>query len=209
MKTLKVLLILTSLLIAVAALVPCPYVYNDIPVQPLVLSGLAVVQVILALLLRAPAAKVESVEKEVPSVAAPVVAEREDKTEAELVHLLGLLQEKGRFVDFVMDDITPYGDAQIAAAARVVHQGCQKFVKDNFAIEPVTDAAEGSSLTLEPGYKAGDFRLLGNVGAEPPHTGTLLHRGWRVTEVSMSRLTDAAVADGSLPVLAPAEVEVK
>ena len=36
---------------------------------------------------------------------------------AEIVHFLAMLQEKGRLVDFLMDDINAYGDAQVGAAA--------------------------------------------------------------------------------------------
>ena len=40
--------------------------------------------------------------------------------DAEIVHFLAMLQEKGRLVDFLMDDINAYSDAQVGAAARVV-----------------------------------------------------------------------------------------
>ena len=43
------------------------------------------------------------------------------RADAEIVHFLAMLQEKGRLVDFLMDDINAYNDAQVGAAARVVH----------------------------------------------------------------------------------------
>src|SRR5690349_12560463 len=49
-----------------------------------------------------------------------------NQAEAEIVAFFALLQEKGRFVDFLMDDVTAYDDAQVGAAARVVHQGCRE-----------------------------------------------------------------------------------
>src|SRR5206468_89714 len=58
-----------------------------------------------------------------PSAAPP--APTANQAEAEVVALFALLQEKGRFVDFLMDDVTAYDDAQVGAAARVVHQGCR------------------------------------------------------------------------------------
>jgi hypothetical protein len=47
---------------------------------------------------------------------APIVA---NQAEAEVVSFLATLQEKGRFVDFLMGDITIYSDAQVGEAARV------------------------------------------------------------------------------------------
>ena len=49
------------------------------------------------------------------------------RADAEIVHFLAMLQDKGRLVDFLMDDINPYSDAQVGAAARVVHAGCKGF----------------------------------------------------------------------------------
>jgi hypothetical protein len=43
----------------------------------------------------------------------------ENQAEAEVVAFVGLLQDKGRFVDFLMDDVALYNDAQVGAAARV------------------------------------------------------------------------------------------
>src|SRR6187200_3053170 len=40
--------------------------------------------------------------------------------------LLALLQRDGRLVDFLMEDLTPYADAQIGAAVRDVHRGCRE-----------------------------------------------------------------------------------
>ena len=48
-----------------------------------------------------------------------------NRADAEVVHFLSMLQEKGRLVDFLMDDINAYSDAQVGAAARVVHAGCK------------------------------------------------------------------------------------
>jgi len=134
------------------------------------------------------------------------VKAREGKT-ADVVGFLSMLQVKGRFLDFLMDDITKYADAQVGAAARVVHQGCQGVVRDYFDIAPVCeDGHEGASMTLDRGYDAGRFRLLGRVAGEPPFKGRLLHRGWRTTSVRLPELTgDAPSLHG---IIAPAEVEL-
>ncbi len=140
---------------------------------------------------------------------APVIVDRDDVVKAELVHLLALMQEKGRLIDFVMDDITPYTDAQVGAAARVVHQGVGSLLKGNFDITPVQPTPEGGPVTLQSGYPADEFRLVGKVAGQPPFKGTLLHKGWKATAVKLPRLVRAGDTVAKLPVLAPAEVELK
>ena len=54
-----------------------------------------------------------------------------------------MLQEKGRLVDFLMDDINAYSDAQVGAAARVVHAGCRGVLQDHFAIKSRPYGARG------------------------------------------------------------------
>ncbi|WP_234745964.1 DUF2760 domain-containing protein, partial [Burkholderia sp. WTPI3] len=57
-------------------------------------------------------------------VKAPAPERREASPQAAL-QLLGLLQRDARFIDFVEEDIAGYGDADIGAAARLVHDGCR------------------------------------------------------------------------------------
>src|SRR5262249_52467599 len=42
------------------------------------------------------------------------------------VQMLALLQREGRFVDFVLEDVAAYSDAQIGAAVRDIHAGCRR-----------------------------------------------------------------------------------
>jgi hypothetical protein len=118
--------------------------------------------------------------------------------------LLGLLQQQGRFVDFLQEDITSYSDQEIGAAARVVHQGCHKVLKDYVAIAPVRTEAEGSRVTLERGFDPSAVRPVGNVVGEPPFTGALVHRGWRADELRLPKVTNSR----DVNILAPAEVEL-
>lgn len=118
--------------------------------------------------------------------------------------LLGLLQKEGRFVDFLQEEITNYSDHEIGTAARVVHQGCQKVLKDYLSIAPVRSEAEGSRVTLERGFDPSAVRPIGNVVGEPPFTGALMHRGWRATEVRLPRVSGSR----DVSILAPAEVEL-
>jgi len=125
-------------------------------------------------------------------------------TDSAALQLLGLMQREARFVDFIQEDVAPYTDAEIGAAARVVHEGCRKVLREHFTLSPVCSEAEGSRITLQAGFDAAAVRLTGNVVGQPPFTGTLSHRGWLVTEVNLPQLTDIQAAK----VIAQAEVEL-
>lgn len=126
--------------------------------------------------------------------------------EAEVVAVLASLQNKGRLVDFLMDDISKYSDAQVGSAARVVHQGCKAAFSEMFTVEPVTTEAEGSKVSVP--VDAGEmYRLSGSVKDDGPHSGTLVHKGWKASKVNLPRVIKAE--DGALPPIAPAQVEVK
>ncbi|MDQ8193909.1 DUF2760 domain-containing protein [Coraliomargarita sp. SDUM461004] len=132
----------------------------------------------------------------------------EQNAEVQVAQLLGLLQEKGRFLDFVMDDIKSYPDAQIAAAARFVHQGCQTVMKHNFNIEPVATTAENQPITLEPTFDRNEYRLTGKVEGEPPYQGVLKHKGWKTTSVHLPKVLGERARASGTHLLVAAEVEV-
>ncbi|MDD2545498.1 MAG: DUF2760 domain-containing protein [Burkholderiaceae bacterium] len=120
------------------------------------------------------------------------------------LQVLGLLQRDARFIDFIEEDIASYGDADIGAAARVVHAGCRKVVREYFHLEPVLTEGEGSRITLAADFDAAAIRLTGQVLGQAPFVGTLSHRGWRATETRLPQM--AAAHDPSI--LAQAEVEL-
>ncbi len=134
---------------------------------------------------------------------APKPVIKEAGPEAAL-QLLGLLQRDARFVDFVEEDIAGYSDAEIGAAARLVHDGCRATLREHFTIRPVRDEAEGTRVTLNEGFDAGAIRLTGHVVGKPPFNGSISHRGWRVADVRLPKLTGSHDAS----VIAPAEVEL-
>jgi len=120
------------------------------------------------------------------------------------LQLLGLLQRDGRFIDFLEEQVTAYSDSEVGAAARVVHEGCRKALQQHLAIEPVRPEPEGTRVTLEQGFDASAVRPTGKVVGEPPFSGRLTHRGWRVITIKLPK-----VASGhDLSILAPAEVEL-
>lgn len=120
------------------------------------------------------------------------------------LQLLSLLQQNGRLIDFLQEDITAFSDQEVGAAARLVHQGCRQTLEEYLAVRPVREEAEGARLTLAAGFDASAVRLTGNVVGEAPFTGTLIHRGWQATRV---RLPQVAVGH-DLKILAAAEVEL-
>ncbi|HEY5703954.1 MAG TPA: DUF2760 domain-containing protein [Terrimicrobiaceae bacterium] len=142
-----------------------------------------------------------------PPVAAQPPPPPASQAEAEVVAFVGLLQEKGRLVDFLMEDVASYDDAQVGAAARVVHQGCRAILNEHFKIAPISEAEEGSRITLPSGYEADEYRLMGKISGEPPFTGTLLHKGWKTESVKLPRIIKTS--EKHLPSIAPAQVELK
>jgi hypothetical protein len=119
------------------------------------------------------------------------------------LQLLALLQREGRFVDFLEEDVASFADADIGAAARVVHSGCRKALREHVKLEPVRSEEEGVKVTL-PELDAASVKLTGNVTGKGPFTGTLRHRGWRASEVTLP----TAVAGHDARILAQAEVEL-
>ena len=120
------------------------------------------------------------------------------------LQLLGLLQRDARLIDFTQEDLSQYSDADIGGVARVLHEGCSKVLREHFTIDPVRTEAEGSRVTLPVGFDARAMRLTGNVVGKAPFTGSLCHRGWRVTDTRLPKLADSH----DVTVLAQAEVEL-
>jgi hypothetical protein len=135
---------------------------------------------------------------------APTAAPLRVATPDAALQLLSLLQREARLIDFANENITVYSDADIGAAARVVHEGCARVLREHFTIEPVRGELEGARVTLQEGFDAAGVRLTGNVVGKAPFTGTLSHRGWRASKVSLPQLADKHDAS----IIAPAEVEL-
>lgn len=139
-----------------------------------------------------------------PAPAPPLPPERAADATAPALQLLSLLQREGRLVDFLQQDIASFPDAEVGVAARVVHEGCRRALREHASIEPVRAESEGARVKLEAGFDADAVKLVGDVKGEPPWSGTLRHRGWRASRLELPRL----VGDHDARVLAPAEVEL-
>lgn len=119
------------------------------------------------------------------------------------IQILALLQRDGRLVDFLMEDLSAYPDAQIGAAARDVHAGCRSALQRYLTLAPVIEDDEGRTVTVDRGMDPAAVKVVGNVAGSPPYRGVLRHRGWDATRVELPPLPASART-----VLAPAEVEV-
>jgi hypothetical protein len=147
--------------------------------------------------------KIVEVEKIVPGPAPEPVILKESMPDAAL-QLLGLLQQQARFIDFIKEDLSGFNDADIGVAARVVHEGCNKVINEHFTLASVRNEQEGNKVTLPKGFDAASVRLTGKVTGEAPFTGTLVHKGWQVTQIRLPKLTQGYNA----AIIAPAEVEL-
>jgi hypothetical protein len=120
------------------------------------------------------------------------------------LRLLALLQREGRLLDFLLEDIQAYPDAQIGAAVRDIHRQCHAALNEHLELEPVLPQTEGASVEVPAGFDPSAIRLTGNVTGQPPFRGTLQHHGWRVKAL---KLTPPPEGQDEL-VLMPAEVEL-
>ncbi|MGF1682935.1 DUF2760 domain-containing protein [Photobacterium minamisatsumaniensis] len=147
--------------------------------------------------------KVVEVEKIVEKIV-EVEPKLKTSTPDSALQLLSLLQQEARFIDFMQEDLKGFADAEIGAAARVIHEGGQKVLNEYFSFAPVRNEEEETRITLPQGFNASEVRLTGNVIGEAPFTGTLIHRGWKVTNVKLPKLAEGHDAH----VVAAAEVEL-
>ncbi len=163
--------------------------------------------------------KIVEVEKPVEVIVEKVVEKIVEKTVEKIIEkpavlkeasndsalqLLALLQQESRFVDFAQEDLSGVADADIGAAARIVHSGSQKVLNSYFDLAPVRSEEEESRVTLAEGFNAAEVRLTGNVVGSAPFTGTLVHRGWKVTNAKLPKIS----IEHDTSIIAPAEVEL-
>ena len=135
----------------------------------------------------------------VPAPPAAIAIDKGDRA----VQVLAILQRDGRLVDFLMEDIGAYPDAQIGSAVRDVHAGCRGVLARYVTLAAVLDDEEGGAVTIERGTDPARVKVVGNVAGAPPLRGVLRHRGWEVTRLDLPPLPSAGRT-----IVAPAEVEV-
>jgi hypothetical protein len=127
-----------------------------------------------------------------------------ERVHASGLMLLAAFQREGRLVDFLEQDAAGYSDEEIGAAARVVHDGCRKALRQLFDLAPATEANEGAPMSVPNGFDPERIRLTGNVSGKPPFRGTLKHHGWIASSIRMPSISENL----DPRVIAPAEVEL-
>ena len=199
-----VLIVAILLLVAVSGAVLVPAAE---PIRPcLSEAALALAVLVLIAVFVQPRQKAPSRKPVVEPVRAAPIQSEASRADAEIVYFLAMLQERGRLIDFLMDDINPYSDSQVGAAARVVHAGCKAILQEHFSIKPVRPEPEGSAVQVAAGYSADEYRLVGKIAGPAPFSGVLVHRGWKTDMVKLPQWL-RGTAD-QLPAIAPAEVDV-
>jgi Domain of unknown function (DUF2760) len=137
--------------------------------------------------------------KTAPSPVVPAV-----RTSDGALQMLSILQRDARLLDFFLEDIAPYSDEQVGAAARSMHGPAKETIERYVKLAPVVDGVEGTYVKA-PSKDAAQVKFLGNVPAAPPEGGTLRHRGWRAASVALPPVNPRQ----DLTILAPAEIEVE
>ncbi|MEH0741312.1 DUF2760 domain-containing protein [Vibrio cholerae] len=120
------------------------------------------------------------------------------------MQLLSLLQQEARLIDFLKEDVSAFSDEDVGAAARVIHSGGQKVLAEYMTLEPIRQEEEESRITVEEGFDPQKVRLTGNVTGQAPFHGTLVHKGWKASAMTLPKLADHYDAS----IIAPAEVEL-
>ena len=136
---------------------------------------------------------------EPPSAAPPpAIADTQERA----AQMLAVLQRDGRLVDFLMEDLSAYSDAQIGTAVRDVHRGCREALVKYATLAPVLGDAEGAAVRLDRPDPS-RIKIVGAVTSASPLQGVVRHRGWEVTQLSLPPLPGSGRT-----IVAPAEVEV-
>jgi hypothetical protein len=131
----------------------------------------------------------------------PIAPDTSDRA----IQMLALMQREGRLIDFVLEDLASYSDAQIGAAARDVHAGCHRVLERYLTLDAILPGREGDAVTIgqDQQIDPAAFHLVGNVAGRPPFRGTLIHPGWRASRVQLPPLVLAGRT-----IVAPAEIEL-
>lgn len=129
--------------------------------------------------------------------------------QGETITLLSLMQDKGRLLDFLMDDISSYDDKQVGAASRIVHQGCHKVLKEYFEVTPLVKGEEGSQIKIQPDDDLlSKYHFVGNFESDQtPKQGVLLHKGWQTKTINLPKEFGSKKTKMS-NIITPAEVEI-
>lgn len=151
-------------------------------------------------------AGVATAEPSGPVVAAPAPKPaKRAPARNDALNLLAMLQREARLVDFLQEEIAAYSDEQIGAAVRDVHRDSKAALERVFALRPIREDPEGSTLELDGEFDAARYRLTGCVPERPPFRGALAHHGWQATHCVLPEFSGG---ENAALIVAPAVVEV-
>lgn len=128
-----------------------------------------------------------------------------DQSDQSHLRLLAFMQQSGRLIDFLKEDIATCDDAQIGSAVRKIHQDCSKSLEELVTIRPLMTENEGATVRVPQGYDPSCIKVVGKVKGEPPYTGTLVHKGWKAHKRSLPK----KIGEHHNDVICPAEIEVR
>ncbi|MEC7838430.1 MAG: DUF2760 domain-containing protein [Chlamydiota bacterium] len=130
---------------------------------------------------------------------------KQEKQDPSHLQLLSLLQQSGRLVDFLKEDISSFNDAQVGAAVRKIHHDCNKSLEDLVTIRPVMEEKEGQMIDIPKGFDPSTIKIVGKIKGEPPFSGKLVHKGWKAHKRSLPK----QVGELTTEIIHPAEVEIR
>ncbi len=148
--------------------------------------------------------EVEKVVEKIVQAPAPAPIVLKEASADAALQLLYLLQNDARFIDFVKEDMSQHSDEDVGMVARVIHEGCNKVLDEHFSLAAICRENEGDKIVLADGYDAAKVRVTGNIVGNPPFSGTVVHRGWQITDVRLPSTVQGYNAN----IIAPAEVEL-
>jgi hypothetical protein len=125
-----------------------------------------------------------------------------------ILNFICLLQEKGRLLDFLKDDIGVHSDEDVGKVARIVHQGLKEVIESTFSIEPIHAGNEGELVQFSDSVNFTTHKFLGNGTKKPPFSGTVVHKGWQAKNVLVPKTNNQKLINGEL-VIQPVEIEVR
>ena len=136
----------------------------------------------------------------------PAIRENPKPAQSAAITLLATLQREARLIDFLKEDLSEYSDDQVGAAVREIQRESHSVLDRCFAIRPILNHVEGSSVNIPVDFDAARFRMTGNLTDGVPQNGILRHHGWEATKCELPEFIGSSSAAKTI---APAEVEVK
>jgi hypothetical protein len=135
----------------------------------------------------------------------PLSAENSAEARAQVLSFLGLLQEKGRLIDYAMEDIGSFSDQEVGAVGRLVHKGVREVLQSFFEIVPVRSEVEEALISINETDSPKTYRILGAAPKNFPFQGKVLHRGWKTNKFTPPKRL-AWDDDISQKIITPAEI---